>query len=87
MWPNTILVNDLGDHYVQHCVYVAGFNVQYSKINKDDISCFWLWGIVMKDQRKIEVKARGFQVNTQQRGTNEQWQAKNVKQEGKRLRN
>ena len=53
------------------------------------IACFQLWGIVMKDQRKIDVKARGFQVNIEQRGTNGQREGKECKtrrQEVEKLR-
>ena len=32
-----------------------------------------------EDQRKIDVKARGFQINTKQKGTNEHEKAKNAK--------
>ena len=39
-----------------------------------NIACFWLWGIVMKDPRKIDVKARRFQLHTKERITNEQWE-------------
>ena len=46
---------------------------------------FMLWGTVMTDQRKIDVKARGFQVNIEQRGTMSNEKARNVKQRGEKL--
>lgn len=40
----------------------------------------------MKDQRKFDIKVRGFHVNTKRRGTNEQWEGKNANWGGKKLR-
>ena len=53
---------------------------------RTDIVCFWLLGTITKDRRKNDVKARGFQVNTKQRGTNEQQEGKNAKRGGEKLR-
>ena len=40
----------------------------------------------MNDQRKINAKARGFQVNTKQRRTNEQREGKECEMRGHKLR-
>jgi hypothetical protein len=41
----------------------------------------------MKDQRKIIIKARGFQVNTNQRGVNEQQEGKECKTRRQEIEN
>ena len=43
---------------------------------RTEVVCFYLWDNVMKDQRKINTNAIGFQVNTKRRGTNEQQEGK-----------
>ena len=46
-----------------------------------DSAWFQLWGTVMKDQRRINVKTRGFRVNINEPMNNEK--AKNAKRKGK----
>ena len=63
-------------NYIRFVLLASIYNIKYYR--RTNIACFGLWGNVMKDRRKINIKAREFQVNTKQRGTNKQ-QGKNAK--------
>jgi hypothetical protein len=64
-----------------HWVCFACFNVQYSKSRGElpllsSIVIFWLWDTIIIHRREIDVKARGFRVNTKQWETNKQRERK-----------
>ena len=64
-------------NYIGYVLLASMYNNQTP--NKNQHCLVRIWGIVMKDERKLDIKARGFHVSTKQRGFIEQQEGKECK--------